>query len=571
MNDSGAESFGGRWGLDRASFLARHATPTQHEVPDAGPDAQPGGRSAPGTAADAPDQSADESAHDEMPASDAYDYLFRQEGEETRRENKVPRGLHLWFALALGVLALLLALGQGLLGRVNRPDRIADPVPVRGAEAAPALAGLQREIARQRGSPPKAADVFGEQAGMQPVKRRGTLRQDGSASPLFGLAEARESTRSAAGQLPAGSHVHLPASGSASSDPAATETDLPEALLEPELDDTRRYEQDKARNVIAGSHILAINHPPSVAGADPMALDPLPIDDALPAKMIQWLHASPRLLRGALDAVKQLAPGQGSLNPAGANPLTAADAQDPAPAVDASEQTGTPVVLDPAGASGGSARGRRGEEAVTTFPPRSRTPALYPRPAAASLLLLEGTPIPCVLLTEVRSDLPGMIVAQVSEDVFDSVRAEVRLLPRGTRMIGRYDTQVAGGQQRLLASFHRLILPDASSIDLGRMDAADISGSAGLQDEVDTHFWGRFGQAFLTAGLARAAQNPRGAVTVNGVGGVLPGPDATGQILVDTARTSLQAGVQLAPTLIIRRGFPFQVMVNRDLVLEAWR
>jgi len=162
-----------------------------------------------------------------------------------------------------------------------------------------------------------------------------------------------------------------------------------------------------------------------------------------------------------------------------------------------------------------------------------------------------------------------MVVAQVSEDVFDSLHAEDLVIPRGARLIGQYNSHISSGQQRLMASFHRLILPNGTSLDLEKMEGADIGGSAGLKGEVDTHFWARFGQAFLTAGLAHAAA-PSASVSANpGFPASVLGPNAAGQILIDTTRVDLQANGLLQPTLLIHRGDPFVVMVNRDLSLPA--
>lgn len=198
--------------------------------------------------------------------------------------------------------------------------------------------------------------------------------------------------------------------------------------------------------------------------------------------------------------------------------------------------------------------------------PEEHLPALHPTLHAPGPLLLEGSSIPCVLLSEVRSDLPGMVVAQVSDDIYDSERGAIKLIPRGARLIGRYDTKLAQGQLRLMASFHRLILPNGQSVLLNKMDSADLGGGAGLEGDVDTHFWARFGQAFLIAGLAKSTEPTNNNTAPSGAASII-GPNAAGQILVETARMNLQANGLIQPTMTIHRGEPFLVMVNHDLAL----
>jgi type IV secretory pathway VirB10-like protein len=317
---------------------------------------------------------------------------------------------------------------------------------------------------------------------------------------------------------------------------------LPASLL-PAPGATRSpdYEQDKSRSLVAGSRILALSHAGDTAGGAGEGEAGASVGGArrasdVPRRLSDLLASAPELLH-ALPALL------GSASRWLATPHPNAPAQmDAAP-----------------GTSGADEFGQK--------PGPSEGSPLHLSLRPTEPLILEGTPIPCVLLSEIRSDLPGMVVAQVSEDVYDSVTAQRRLIPRGTRLIGRYQSQVAAGQQRLFATFHRLILPGGASIDLQRMDAADDGGAAGVQDEVDTHFWQRFGQSFLTAGLARAAQHGDSPAGLTTSGGVLPGPSATGQILVETARASLQAGSALATTLRIRHGTRFNVMVSRDLAL----
>ncbi|MDH1270486.1 TrbI/VirB10 family protein [Rhizobium pusense] len=185
-------------------------------------------------------------------------------------------------------------------------------------------------------------------------------------------------------------------------------------------------------------------------------------------------------------------------------------------------------------------------------------------PPASPWILQAGAVIPAALVTGIRSDLPGQITAQVTENVYDSPTGSLLLIPQGTRIVGQYDAGVTFGQRRVLLVWNRLILPNGRSIVLERLPGADASGYAGLEDGVDYHWWD----------LMRAA----GLSTLLGVGTELATDDEDRLIraIRDGAQDTInQAGqqivqrqLQVAPTLTIRPGFPVRVIVTRDLVFE---
>jgi type IV secretion system protein VirB10 len=103
--------------------------------------------------------------------------------------------------------------------------------------------------------------------------------------------------------------------------------------------------------------------------------------------------------------------------------------------------------------------------------------------------LMAGSVISAALITGLNSDLPGQVVAQVTQDVYDTVTGRFLLVPQGTRLMGKYDSHVAYGQERLLLIWTRLVMPDGSSIVLDNLPATDTQGYAGLEDGVDYHTW----------------------------------------------------------------------------------
>jgi len=186
--------------------------------------------------------------------------------------------------------------------------------------------------------------------------------------------------------------------------------------------------------------------------------------------------------------------------------------------------------------------------------------------APSPYLLSAGSMISASLITGLRSDLPGMVTAQVTDDVFDSPTGLILLVPQGARLIGKYDSVVAFGQKRALVVWQRIILPDGSSISLDNMPATDPSGYAGLQDKVDFHTWQ------LLKGVAISTLLGIGSdLQFSGNGGLVEAIRQSGQQNVSRAGDELTAhALDIQPTLTIRPGAPVRLLVDRDLILAPW-
>jgi type IV secretion system protein VirB10 len=183
-----------------------------------------------------------------------------------------------------------------------------------------------------------------------------------------------------------------------------------------------------------------------------------------------------------------------------------------------------------------------------------------------------GTVIPGALITGIRSDLPGQITAQVTENVFDTPSGRFLLIPQGARLIGIYDSQVATGQSRVLLVWTRLIMPNGRSIVLERQQGADPSGYAGLEDEVDNHWKQLIGSALLSTLLSVGSEVNEGANTnTNNASIVQALRQGFGNSMSQTGQQLVRQQMNIQPTLTIRPGFPVRVIVNRDLVLELYR
>jgi type IV secretion system protein VirB10 len=187
---------------------------------------------------------------------------------------------------------------------------------------------------------------------------------------------------------------------------------------------------------------------------------------------------------------------------------------------------------------------------------------------ASPYQLMAGTVIAASLLTGLNSDLPGFVIAQVTENVFDTVSGRHLLIPQGSRLVGRYDNIVAFGQERALVVWQRIILPDGSSIVIDNLPATDTGGYAGLADQVDFHTWK------LLKGVALA--------TVLGVGSELTFGSSDSDLIralqQSTQATTNRAGQRLIerqlnvqPTITVRPGWPLRVIAHKDLLLRPYR
>jgi type IV secretion system protein VirB10 len=186
---------------------------------------------------------------------------------------------------------------------------------------------------------------------------------------------------------------------------------------------------------------------------------------------------------------------------------------------------------------------------------------------ASPYVLQAGAVIPGALLTGLRSDLPGLVTAQVTEDVYDSPTGKFLLIPQGARLIGEYDAQIAFGQTRALLVWNRLIMPNGRSIVLERQPGADPEGYAGLEDQVDNHwgmlFEGAVLSTLLSIGSEAGANNNESALIQALRQGSSQGFSQVGEQVVGRS-------LNVQPTITIRPGFPVRVIVNRDLVLEPY-
>lgn len=185
--------------------------------------------------------------------------------------------------------------------------------------------------------------------------------------------------------------------------------------------------------------------------------------------------------------------------------------------------------------------------------------------------IMAGTVIAAALVTGINSDLPGQIIATVTENIYDTVTGHFLLVPQGARLLGQYDSQVAFGQSRVLLVWTRLLLPDGSSIVLDRLPGVDASGEAGLSDKVNWHWARIFQGAALSTMIEMGAELASPARQGNGNTVLAAGRESIQGTVTDVGQQITKRNLNIQPTLTVRAGFPVNVIVNKDMVLRPFQ
>jgi type IV secretion system protein TrbI len=181
--------------------------------------------------------------------------------------------------------------------------------------------------------------------------------------------------------------------------------------------------------------------------------------------------------------------------------------------------------------------------------------------------IMAGTVIAASLLTGLNSDLPGFIIAQVTEPVYDTATGRLLLIPQGSRLLGCYDARVNLGQDRALIVWQRIIRPDGSSVEIDNLPGTDAGGYAGLADEVDIHTWQ------LLKGIALASLlNVGTTLSIDNTDSDLVKAlaQSTGQTANRAGQTIVERQLNVQPTITVRPGWPLRVIVHKDLVMSPY-
>jgi type IV secretion system protein VirB10 len=173
------------------------------------------------------------------------------------------------------------------------------------------------------------------------------------------------------------------------------------------------------------------------------------------------------------------------------------------------------------------------------------------------------------MISGINSDLPGQVMAQVAQDVYDTPSGHYLLIPQGSRLVGSYSSDVAYGQSRMLIAWQRIVFPDGKAMDIGSMPGADSAGYTGFKDRVNNHYLRVFSSAFLMSAVVAGitlSQDDGSRSDSQRASDALS--EAVGQQLGQVTAQMIAKNLNIAPTLEIRPGYRFNVIATKDLTFR---
>lgn len=199
------------------------------------------------------------------------------------------------------------------------------------------------------------------------------------------------------------------------------------------------------------------------------------------------------------------------------------------------------------------------------------------RTAGQKYEIKTGSVIPAAMITAINSDLPGNLIAQVTQNVYDTVTGNYLLIPQGTKLFGVYDSRIIMGQQRVLVAWNRIVFPDGSAMTIPSIPGSDMAGNSGFRQKVDNHYFRIFGSsilmALITAGTAYAVDENTNSDNENSLSSQLNA--ALAQQLGQVTSSLLEKHLNIKPTLEIEPGYQFNVVLTKDLVFggayKGWK
>lgn len=195
----------------------------------------------------------------------------------------------------------------------------------------------------------------------------------------------------------------------------------------------------------------------------------------------------------------------------------------------------------------------------------------YLQPAVSQYEVKAGTIIPLTLETAINSDLPGEITAVVKTDIYDSKTGNILLIPAGSRVIGRYSSDVSFGQERVQAVINRITLPNQKSINIGTMNLVDKLGASGVSDRIDTKLGKVFTSVIMSAILGVGAGAVKEDNDDDSDEWKNDAIDGGGTQAINVGNAYANKVLNVQPSLKIRNGYTVGLFVNKDLLLEPYK
>lgn len=192
-------------------------------------------------------------------------------------------------------------------------------------------------------------------------------------------------------------------------------------------------------------------------------------------------------------------------------------------------------------------------------------------PLKSPFALFQGSVIRARLITGINSELPGQITAIVTSDIYDSVKGRYLLIPRGTKVIGMYSSDVKMNAQRLFAGFSRLIFPDGSSLNLGAMPGQSLDGYAGIDANVDTHFLKNLLSGFLISTIQSTQEITADEYIYSKDHSSFVKRSSKNFVdnAADSSSKALTESINFSPTLDVEPGFMFSIAITKDIYFKG--
>ena len=207
-----------------------------------------------------------------------------------------------------------------------------------------------------------------------------------------------------------------------------------------------------------------------------------------------------------------------------------------------------------------------GTQPTAVVPQQSSSSPAEIQELSSPYTVMAGTLIPATLVTGINSDLPGQVIGQVTENVHDTVSGRYLLIPQGAKLIGTYDARQSYGDKRAFVTWSRLIFPNGNSVNLANMSSVDAGGYAGLRDDVDNHTG-----SIVKAGILSSVLGVGTELATDDEDRIVRALQDSGQSTVNIAgQRMVDRSLNVQPTITIRPGWRFSVMVSEDLILKPY-
>ena len=233
-----------------------------------------------------------------------------------------------------------------------------------------------------------------------------------------------------------------------------------------------------------------------------------------------------------------------------------------------------PSTFNPMASASGARDAENRQDDKSEFQARKRTADGFLRqavtPAPSGPVIGAGAIIPAVFLTGINSDLPGQITGQVSQNVYDSATGRHLMIPQGAMLIGEYDAKVTYGQERVLLVWSRVRLPNGTSLTLEGMPGTDLSGYAGVTDQVNNHWMKLIGGVVFGSVIGATAQVAQGGSSVLNPSFAQLAVQGAGQNINQAGQEITRKNLGIQPTLEIRPGMRFNVFVTKDVAMPVY-